>query len=61
MSLDRISSGVNCPDDIYVIVEIPAHSDPVKYEVDKVTGAMFVDRFMTTARKNLISKSGLSA
>ena len=31
------------------MVEIPSHSDPVKYEVDKDSGAMFVDRFMTTA------------
>jgi inorganic pyrophosphatase len=49
MNLDRVSSGENCPGDINVIVEIPAHSDPVKYEVDKDTGAMYVDRFMTTA------------
>jgi len=49
MNLDRVSSGADCPNDIHVIVEIPAHSDPVKYEVDKDTGAMFVDRFMTTA------------
>ena len=49
MSLDRVCSGVDCPNDIYVIVEIPSHSDPVKYEVDKDSGAMFVDRFMTTA------------
>jgi inorganic pyrophosphatase len=49
MNLDRVSSGEDCPNDINVIVEIPAHADPVKYEVDKVTGAMFVDRFMTTA------------
>jgi inorganic pyrophosphatase len=49
MNLDRVSSGEDCPGDINVIVEIPAHSDPVKYEVDKDTGAMFVDRFMTTA------------
>ena len=49
MNLDRVPSGIDCPNDIYVIVEIPAHSDPVKYEVDKDTGAMFVDRFMTTA------------
>jgi inorganic pyrophosphatase len=32
-----------------VIIEIPSHADPVKYEVDKTTGAMFVDRFMNTA------------
>ena len=49
MNLDRVCSGENCPNDINVIVEIPSHSDPVKYEVDKDTGAMFVDRFMTTS------------
>ncbi len=49
MNLDRVSSGKDLPNDINVIIEIPAHSDPVKYEVDKKTGAMFVDRFMTTA------------
>jgi len=49
MNLDRVSSGNDVPNDINVIIEIPAHSDPVKYEVDKETGAMFVDRFMNTA------------
>ena len=49
MILDRVSSGKNVPNDINVIIEIPSHSDPVKYEVDKDTGAMFVDRFMGTA------------
>jgi len=49
MILDRVPSGTDIPNDINVIVEIPAHSDPVKYEVDKDTGAMFVDRFMNTA------------
>ena len=49
MNLDRVSSGKDLPNDINVIIEIPAHSDPVKYEVDKQTGAMFVDRFMTAA------------
>lgn len=49
MNLDRVNSGTDVPNDINVIVEIPAHSDPVKYEVDKDTGAMFVDRFMNTA------------
>jgi inorganic pyrophosphatase len=48
MNLDRVTSG-NVPDEINVIIEIPAHSDPVKYEVDKKSGAMFVDRFMGTA------------
>jgi inorganic pyrophosphatase len=49
MILDRVPTGTNTPNDINVIVEIPSHSDPVKYEVDKETGALFVDRFMGTA------------
>jgi len=49
MNLDRVSSGDKVPDEINVIIEIPSHSDPVKYELDKETGAMFVDRFMNTA------------
>ena len=49
MNLDRVTPGKNISDEINVIIEIPAHSDPVKYEVDKETGAMFVDRFMNTA------------
>ncbi|MGQ9685720.1 MAG: inorganic diphosphatase [Thiobacillaceae bacterium] len=49
MNLDRVSSGRDVPNDINVIIEIPAHSDPVKYEVDHETGALFVDRFMSTA------------
>ncbi|HEB99716.1 MAG TPA: inorganic diphosphatase [Thiotrichales bacterium] len=49
MNLDRVDSGRDVPNDINVIIEIPAHSDPVKYEVDKDSGAMFVDRFMNTA------------
>jgi inorganic pyrophosphatase len=48
MNLDRVSSG-NLPNEINVIIEIPANSDPVKYELDKETGAMFVDRFMSTS------------
>lgn len=49
MSLGFVPPGHAVPDDINVIVEIPRHGDPVKYEVDKYTGAMFVDRFMATA------------
>jgi inorganic pyrophosphatase len=49
MILDRVGYGSNVPNEINVIIEIPSHSDPVKYEVDKDTGAMFVDRFMGTA------------
>ncbi len=49
MSLNQVSSGRNLPDDFNVIIEIPAHGEPIKYEVDKESGAMFVDRFMSTA------------
>ncbi len=48
MSLNTVPAGNSLPDEINVIIEIPAHSDPVKYEVDKDTGALFVDRFMST-------------
>ena len=37
------------PLDINVIIEIPMHAEPIKYEVDKETAAVFVDRFMSTA------------
>jgi inorganic pyrophosphatase len=46
-SLKPVSAG-NIPDEVNVIIEIPAHSSPVKYEIDKATGAMFVDRFIST-------------
>ena len=49
MSLDRVSPGKKLPEDFNVIIEIPMNADPVKYEVDKETGAIFVDRFMLTA------------
>lgn len=49
MGLMRISSGKNLPHEMNVIIEIPMHGEPVKYEVDKDSGALFVDRFMTTA------------
>ena len=51
MNLDRVSAGKGVPDDCNVIIEIPMHGDPIKYEVDKETGAVFVDRFMSTAMR----------
>ncbi|WP_102794508.1 inorganic diphosphatase [Bowmanella denitrificans] len=48
MSLNAVPAGKNLPEEVNVIIEIPAHSDPVKYEVDKESGAIFVDRFMAT-------------
>ncbi len=46
MSLNQVPAGKDIPEDIYVVIEIPANADPIKYEVDKDTGAIFVDRFM---------------
>ncbi len=49
MSLDNVTPGKHVPDAFNVIIEIPMNADPVKYEVDKETGAIFVDRFMSTS------------
>ena len=48
MSLSHVSPGPRAPEEVNVVIEIPAATGPVKYEVDKVTGAIFVDRFMAT-------------
>lgn len=48
MGLDHVSTGKNPPDEINVIIEIPKDSEPVKYEVDKESGAIFVDRILST-------------
>ncbi len=48
MSLELVPSGRALPDDFNVIIEIPMNSEPVKYEVDKHSGAIFVDRVLTT-------------
>ncbi len=48
MNFDHIPAGKNPPEDIYVAIEIPANSSPVKYEIDKDMGALLVDRFMAT-------------
>ena len=49
MSLNNVSSGRDLPNDFNVVIEIPMNADPIKYEVDKESGAIFVDRFMGTA------------
>ena len=49
MSLDNVTPGKNVPDSFNVIIEIPMNADPIKYEVDKESGAIIVDRFMGTA------------
>ena len=49
MSLDNVKPGKKVPEAFNVIIEIPMNGDPVKYEVDKESGAIFVDRFMGTS------------
>lgn len=46
MDIKKISHGKNPPEEINVIIEIPGNSSPVKYEIDKDSGAIFVDRFV---------------
>jgi len=49
MSLQQVAAGRNIPDDINVIIEVPMNSPAIKYEVDKESGAIFVDRMLKTA------------
>ncbi|WP_124950357.1 inorganic diphosphatase [Sulfuriferula thiophila] len=49
MSLNQVSAGKDLPNDFNVVIEIPMNGAPIKYEVDKESGAIFVDRFMSTA------------
>ena len=48
MNIDAIPIGKNPPDNINVIIEVPMGGEPVKYEIDKDSGALFVDRFLYT-------------
>lgn len=48
MDVTKISAGKNIPENMNVIIEVPAESDPVKYEFDKDAGAIIVDRFIAT-------------
>lgn len=48
MSLKAIEAGRQVPNDVNVVIEIPARSDPVKYEFDKKSGMLMVDRFVAT-------------
>lgn len=49
MSLQQVPPGRNVPDEINVVIEVPMHSPAIKYEVDKESGAIFVDRMLKTA------------
>ena len=49
MSLHEVTPSAKATEEFNVIIEIPMNADPIKYEVDRVSGAIFVDRFMTTS------------
>ena len=51
MDMSKISAGKDLPHDFNVVIEIPAQSDPVKYEVDKESGALLVARFIGTSMR----------
>lgn len=51
MSYNSITSGKDVPNDINVVIEISAQGEPIKFEVDKDSGAIFVDRFMGTTMR----------
>jgi inorganic pyrophosphatase len=48
MRLDAIPVGMNPPEDINVVIEVPVGGEPIKYEMDKASGTLFVDRFLYT-------------
>jgi inorganic pyrophosphatase len=51
MNLEAVSSGKNPPDEVNVVVEVPIGGEPIKYEMDKASGALVVDRFLYTAMR----------
>jgi inorganic pyrophosphatase len=48
VALENVTAGAKVPDEVNVVIEIPKDAEPVKYEVDKATGAIFVDRVLST-------------
>ena len=51
MNLDLVPAGANPPESINVVIEVPIGGEPVKYELDKKSGAIFVDRILHTAMR----------
>ncbi len=49
MDISKVTAGDKVPHEFNVVIEIPMNADPIKYEIDKESGAVFVDRFMMTA------------
>lgn len=48
MKIEKIPAGKDIPNQVNVVIEVPMNADPVKYEMDKDSGAIFVDRFIAT-------------
>ena len=51
MRIDAIAVGQNPPEDVNVIIEVPIGGEPIKYEMDKEAGTLFVDRFLYTSMR----------
>ena len=51
MLLDKIAVGANPPHEVNVIIEVPTGGEPIKYEMDKASGALVVDRFLYTSMR----------
>ena len=51
MRIDAIPIGKNPPEDVNVIIEVPVGGEPIKYEMDKEAGTLFVDRFLHTSMR----------
>ncbi len=51
MNLEKISIGDKWPDEVNVVIEVPIGGEPIKYEMDKDSGALFVDRFLYTSMR----------
>ncbi len=51
MNLDALSIGANPPFDVNVVIEVPIGGEPIKYEMDKASGALMVDRFLYTSMR----------
>ena len=51
MRIDQIPVGKNAPNDVNVIIEVPIGGEPIKYELDKASGALVVDRFLYTSMR----------
>lgn len=51
MNLDALSIGDHAPNDVNVVIEVPIGGEPIKYEMDKASGALVVDRFLYTSMR----------